>query len=189
MNLLDQLKEYKPFNSQEERDQKQFIDFLLNNTNAYKRENEKGHVTSSCWIMNKERNKVLMCYHNIYDSYSWLGGHNDGDIDCLNVSLKELKEESGLNEIKLIYNGIYSIEILSVKKHFKNNKKVKEHKHYNITYLFECDENETLKIKSDENKDLKWFFIDELEKYIKEKGMYNKVYLKLIKKYKKTVNN
>ena len=33
------------------------------------------------------RTKVLMCYHNIYDSWSWLGGHADGDRERLGQEL------------------------------------------------------------------------------------------------------
>ena len=38
-----------------------------------------------------------MVYHNIYDSWSWLGGHADGETDLLAVALREVKEETGLD--------------------------------------------------------------------------------------------
>ena len=184
MELIDLLKEYKPFNSKEENDKKKFIDFLLNNNNVFTRLNTEGHVTSSCWILNKTHDKALMCYHNIYDSFSWLGGHNDGNEDCLNVAIKELKEESGLQKIKVLSNDIFSIEILPVKEHIKKGKLIKEHLHYNITYIFECDELEKTRIKKDENKQLAWFNINDLKDNVKEKNMYENVYSKLIAKSK-----
>ena len=35
-----------------------------------------------------------MVYHNIYNSWSWLGGHADGETDLLAVALREVKEEA-----------------------------------------------------------------------------------------------
>ena len=185
MNIHDEILAYIPFNKREEKDKQLFLKFIKNNNDILTRNNEEGHITSSCWILNKEHNKVLMCYHNIYDSFSWLGGHNDGDSDCLKVALKELKEESGLNNVKLIDDNIFSIEVLTVPSHIKNGKKIKQHIHYNVTYLFECDEYEPLVIKKDENKALKWFYFDEIKDNVKEIDMYNNVYAKLLSKSKK----
>ena len=72
------------------------------------RKNDIGHFTASCWIVNKEKTKVLMVYHNIYDSWSWTGGHADGDEDLLRVSLKEAKEETGLKNVESLSNKIFS---------------------------------------------------------------------------------
>ena len=35
-----------------------------------------------------------MVYHNIYQSWSWLGGHADGETDLLSVAIREVKEEA-----------------------------------------------------------------------------------------------
>lgn len=184
MNILDQIENYIPFNNKEENDKKLFINFIKSNNEIYSRNNLSGHITSSCWIINEKHNKVLMCYHNIYDSYSWLGGHNDGDENCLNVAIKELKEESGLKKYKVLDKSIFSLEVLPVKEHIKNGKTIKKHLHYNVTFLFECDEKEELKTKSDENSNLKWFKIRDLKSNVREVEMYSDVYLKLINKCK-----
>ena len=52
--------------------------------------------------------------------------------------------------------------------HVKKGKVVSDHLHLNFTYLFEADENESLHIKEDENKDVKWLDIENLEDYISE---------------------
>ena len=130
------------------------------------RESEMMHFTSSSMIINKNRDKVLMVYHNIYDSYSWTGGHNDGDMDFLNVALKEAKEETSLSELKVLSDDPCSIEVLPVKAHVKRGKYVGAHLHLNVSFLFEADENAYVHIKEDENSRIKWIPIKNLEKNI-----------------------
>ena len=95
--LTDQIEEYKPYNEQEEKDKRLILDWIRNNENAFSRENAVAHMTASAWVVNRERTKVLMVYHNIYNSWSWLGGHADGEKDLLSVAVREVKEEAGLN--------------------------------------------------------------------------------------------
>lgn len=148
------------------------------------RESEMMHFTSSSMIINKNRDKVLMVYHNIYDSYSWTGGHNDGDMDFLNVALKEAKEETSLSELKVLSDDPCSIEVLPVKAHVKRGKYVGAHLHLNVSFLFEADENAYVHIKEDENSRIKWIPIKDLEKNISlsDIEMLN-VYRKILRNY------
>ncbi len=63
-----------------------------------------------------------MAYHNIYHSWAWLGGHADGDADLCSVAVREVKEESGIEEVKLLSDQPFSLEILSVDGHVKRGK-------------------------------------------------------------------
>jgi ADP-ribose pyrophosphatase YjhB (NUDIX family) len=60
------------------------------------RENPIAHMTASSVIINEERTKMLMIHHKIYDTWTWQGGHTDGEEDLLNVALKEAEEDTGL---------------------------------------------------------------------------------------------
>ena len=88
----DAIRAYVPFNEQERSDKARFLE-VLDLENILTRENEEAHVSSSAWVMNEALDQVLMAYHNIYQSYSWLGGHADGDPDLFAVALREAKEE------------------------------------------------------------------------------------------------
>ena len=79
MSLSDDIKEYKPFNEQEERDKEVMLQFIQNNPDYLERSNLVAHFSASAWAVNKDRTKTLMIYHNIYNSWSWTGGHADGD--------------------------------------------------------------------------------------------------------------
>ena len=164
---IDLIKNYKSDIEQEVFDKKRILDaYDKYGEELFYRESEMMHFTSSSMIINKNRDKVLMVYHNIYDSYSWTGGHNDGDMDFLNVAIKEAKEETSLSELKVLGDGPCSIEVLPVKAHVKRGKYVGAHLHLNVSFLFETDENAYVHIKEDENSRIKWIPIKDLGKYI-----------------------
>ncbi len=180
---IEDIENYKPRTIQEEKDKEQilkaydlFHDSLLN------RENTFMHFTSSSLILNETHDKVLMVYHNIYDSFCWTGGHNDGDSDFLRVAKKEAMEETNIHEPKLLQEGFASIEILPVRPHFKRNQYVSPHLHLNVSYLFESSESENIHIKEDENSNVKWLEISQLDQYISLKDA------EMLPIYKKILN-
>ncbi|MBW9212993.1 MULTISPECIES: NUDIX hydrolase [Terrabacteria group] len=177
-DLIQQLKEFIPFNEQEEKDKQVFLR-QLSIDNIFKRENEVGHFTASCWIVNQDYTKVLLAYHNIYQSYAWLGGHCDGDEDCLGVALKEAREESGLENIKVLSQEPISIETLVVNGHEKKGKYIPSHLHFNVTYLFQANDQERLHIKEDENSALAWFDCATFMSEVNEIWMKERIYQKL----------
>ena len=107
MELLGQLEQYRPFNEQEERDRDILLRCLREEGDIFTRDNAMAHMTASAWVVNRERTKVLMAYHNIYHSWSWLGGHADGDEDVRRVIKKEIQEESGLTEVKFLSDELF----------------------------------------------------------------------------------
>ena len=181
MNLIEQLKNYKPYNAQEEADRGAFLRFLEKNKNAYSRENTEGHITVSAWIVNPDRTRVLFCYHNIYNSWSWVGGHADGNEDLLFVAIKEAREETGA-AVRALSDEIFSLEILPVAGHVRKGKYVSSHVHYNVTYLVEADENEALRICEDENSAVAWIDIEEIPEKSTEKWITENIYNKITKK-------
>lgn len=180
--LLQKIREYQPYTEQEERDQKIMMDYLISARTPFLRENEICHMTASGWIVNKDRTKVLMVYHNIYHSWSWSGGHADGETDLLSVALKEAREETGIQKVHPVTDEIFSIETLVVEGHMKKGKYVSSHLHMNVTYLLEADEEETLSIKPDENSGVRWILVEELEQYVTEPWMLEWIYHKLVEK-------
>ncbi len=186
--VVEEILNYMPFNEEEDRDKMVILDYLSKNEDAFYRENKVSHMTASGWIVNKEKTKVLMAYHNIYHSWSWLGGHADGNEDLLSVAMKEAKEESGVEHIRPLLDSIFSLEILSVDGHYKNGEYVPTHTHMNVTYLLEADENDPVFIKQDENSAVGWFTLDEAVAASSEPWMKEHVYSKLNAKLRKMQN-
>lgn len=183
MTLRQQLEQYRPYNEQEAKDQELMLRYMDTFDNLLTRENEFAHFTASAWLVNKERTKVLMVYHNIYQSWSWVGGHADGEADLLHVALKEAMEETGLTNVQPVSNEFYSIEILGVPAHMKKGRHVATHVHLNVTYLLEADEQNETFIKPDENSDIGWFELNKAIEVSTEPDM-KVVYQKLNDKLK-----
>ena len=182
MGLFDEIKRYQPVNEQEETDKEQMLQYIAHNTNYLERENQIAHFTTSIWTINKEHTKTLMVYHNIYQSWSWIGGHADGVEDLCSVALRELQEETGVANASLVSEDIFSLETLIVEGHVKRGVYVPCHLHLNVTYLAEADENEMLKVKPDENQAVKWWTFKEALEVPKEPWIVEHIYKKLIEK-------
>ena len=185
--LIDQIRNYVPFNEQEEKDKPFILDCLEKYDDIFTRDNKLAHMTASCWILDKEKKHVLMCYHNIYHSWSWLGGHADGEEDLLSVCIKEAKEESSLKNVVPLSNDILSLEVLPVFGHIKRGEYVSSHLHLNVTYLLSADIHDQLHIKADENSGVRWFTFDGALKAPTETWSIEHVYSKLNEKVKKII--
>lgn len=183
MDFKRQIENYIPYNEQEESDKELLLDYINTFNDVLTRNNKMCHFTASSWIINKDKTKVLMVYHNIYKSWSWTGGHADGDNDLLFVAQKEAKEETGLSNLKLLSDGIFGIQILPVDSHIKRGKFISSHLHLDCCFLFEANEEDNLKIKEDENSGVKWVNIDEVIELTNEERM-KPIYAKLNTKLK-----
>jgi len=181
--MLESIARYVPYNEQEKKDKEVIIHCTKVFEDVLTRNNEVAHFTSSAFAVNKAKDKVLVIHHNIYNSWSWIGGHADGEKDLLAVALKELKEETGVKSIHPVSSDIYSLDVLTVLGHTKRGNYVSPHLHLSIAYLIEVDESDILMVKEDENSGVKWIPIDQLNIYSTETHMH-KVYDKLIAKTK-----
>ena len=182
MSLFQDITNYKPLNQQEEFDKKQMIEYMMQNANYLDRENRIAHFTTSIWTVNRERTKTLMVYHNIYNSWSWIGGHADGIEDLRSVALRELQEETGVRNAELVSTEIFSLEILTVNGHIKKGIYVPGHLHMNITYLAEADEDETLTSNKEENQAVKWWSFEDALIMSGEPWFVEWIYKKLIER-------
>ncbi len=175
---IEMIKNFVPQCEQEECDKEFFIECEQQNQ-ILTRENKLAHLSSSAIILNKSHDKVLCIYHNIYKSWAWVGGHADGDDDMEYVALKEAREETSIQDFKVLLGHPISIESLPVLSHVKRGKFVPAHIHLNVTYLLEADENSPIHIKADENSGIKWLTFDELLERVTEpymKPVYKKIF-------------
>lgn len=181
MNWINAIKSYEACNEQERKDKEIILRCLSVYEDLLTRDNELAHITSSGFVINKNRNKALMVHHNIYRSWSWTGGHADGNGDLLSVAIQEVREETGIKNIRPVTGEMISLDILPVFGHIKRGKYVAPHLHLSVAYLLEGDEAESLVVKADENSGVRWIAFDEIDTYSQEPHM-NRIYKKIIAK-------
>ena len=182
MEIYEQIKAYRPWNEQERQDQAVILAFLERNPDAFYRTNLLAHMTASAWVVNPQRSKVLMVYHRLYDSWSWAGGHADGEEDLLAVALREVREETGVQRLRPVTEEIYSLEVLTVDGHEKHGRYVPSHLHLNVTYLLEAEEDQPLRVCEAENSGVAWFSLADALSASTEPWFVERIYKKLNEK-------
>lgn len=184
MYYLYAVKSYEPQGTQEIADRENMLHlFELFPDSILLRENKAAHLTSSAFVINQTRDKVLFVYHNIYNSWSWTGGHADGNGDLLQVACREAREETGLSSVKPLDEQVAALDILPVSAHVKNGAFVSAHLHLNLSFFLTADEGEHLQSKADENKAVAWLPLNHLSLFSTEPHMLP-VYQKLVQRLK-----
>ncbi len=184
MDIVCDLKAFSPFNEQEAADRELILERLASDGAVFER-TSLAHMTCSIWTVDPTFTKTLLVYHNIYDSWSWIGGHADGERDLARVALRELSEETGIADAHLVPcgpGGLVSCEVLTVDGHVKRGSYVSSHLHLNVTYLAVADPDAQVHVKADENSGVRWVPLDDAITLSSEPWIRERVYRKLIAK-------
>ena len=185
MQLKSQIEKHIPYNEQEIKDKEMILKYIDMFDDVLTRNNEMIHFTCSGFVLNNTRDKVLMIYHNLYNSWSWPGGHADGESNLLGVAIKEVQEETGVKNVIPLVEDIFVIDVLTVFGHVKKGKYISSHMHISVAFLLEVNENEVLKIKEDENSKVDWLPIETFLDSVTEEHM-KPIYSKIINKAKES---
>ncbi len=175
--LKSTLEQYASNYAEEQLFVPQFIQ-LLKEDNCFKRSRLEGHLTASCWIVNTAKNKALLVHHKKLNRWLQPGGHADGDENLVGVAHKEGEEETGLTSLQLLTATIFDLDIHEI----PEKKEVPSHLHYDVRFLFEAEENETL-VVSEESNDVKWVAFDLLQATTES----NNSILRMVEKVKQNI--
>lgn len=190
MSLLEELESYKPYDELEAitiESIKQFLEAF--GDFAYSRDCLPGHMSTLVWVVNPQRTKTLLGYHNLYKTFTWFGGHADGEKDLLKNAKKEMEEETGISEFKVLNDGKpVDYVVLKVLSHTKNGKKIPDHLHFAAGYIFEVSEDKIYRIAEGENSAIKWINNENILKTITEKDEIISIYKRIIEKVKNLKN-
>lgn len=178
--MLEELRTYEAKNNQEKVDKALTLELLHTyKEKLYTRDCKAFHLASSGFVVNSDRTKGLFVLHNIYNTYSFPGGHADGNQNLFGVAKQEVLEETGLGTVTPMSFLPVAYDILPVKSHMKNSLFVPSHLHLSITYLFEANENDLLTVNKSENSQVLWLPLKEIDSYNMESYMI-RLYKKVI---------
>lgn len=149
------------------------FDFIDKYPDCFERSLSIGHITASCWLVNKSNTHALLTHHAKLDRWLQLGGHCDGNADPLAVAIKEAQEESGITTIVPLSENIFDIDIHLI----PSNKKEVAHFHLDIRFLLQVKSDEPA-IQSNESKALQW-----IEKNIEALPTDNPAVVRLFNKW------
>lgn len=154
--LIELLTNYKSNYPEEEIYKKQILEFINKYPNCFERTLDIGHITASCWLLDKTETKALLMHHAKLDAWFQLGGHCDGNPDVLAVAIKEAQEESGIQNIIAVSPQIFDIDIHLI----PERKTEKAHYHYDIRFLLKVSSDE-ISQQNSESKALVWIDKDQ----------------------------
>lgn len=142
------------------------IEFIQNHDQFWQRDNEYGHITASAWVLNQNRDKALLTHHHKLDIWVQLGGHiEEIDKDIYDACQRELEEESGLKDFKLLSREILDIDVHKIP---ISKAGFPEHFHFDIRLIFEANSNESINFDLKESKEVTWILLAEIEHYTQE---------------------
>lgn len=148
--------------------QERFINYLKNHDSKEIRDwnNFDGHIVVGSFIYAKKENKFLFLYHKDLKMYLYPGGHVDKeDKTILDAALREAKEETGLDNFKVLQNAKDELIPLDIDTQFiEYNERLAlpSHYHYDFRYVLMIDEIQDIKIDTSELRDYKWLDYEEV---------------------------
>jgi 8-oxo-dGTP pyrophosphatase MutT (NUDIX family) len=151
----------------EEKQFKNRIINLLQDSRCYYRDHLPGHITGSAWIVDESKQFTLLTHHAKLNKWLQPGGHADVDEDIAQVALREAVEETGVKNFNYLSNDIFDIDIHTIPA--RNN--FPEHLHFDIRFILQAKKEEALIITA-ESIDLKWIPLKALEKYTSNASLF-----------------
>lgn len=176
--LLSALYQYNPADPTERAMWLDTIAFVEQQPNCFERSLAIGHITGSAWIVSSNRNgepatpadhqQVVLIHHRKLDRWFQPGGHADGNPDVSAVAMQEVREETGLTQLRFAGNPGQPPAIFDVDVHLipaRANEPA--HFHYDIRFLIEADPAEPF-IESGETKAILWVPIADIARFTSE---------------------
>ncbi|MBX9586334.1 MAG: NUDIX hydrolase [Gammaproteobacteria bacterium] len=166
-SLLQLLHDYQPESQEQEHYRELIIRFIQDHPDYLSRNNFYGHITPSAWVIDPAGEKALLTLHRKIGLWLQLGGHTDDNPDLLAVALREVQEESGLTNLKLVIPGIFDVDVHRIPAIGQEP----SHYHFDIRFFLQLQEHQPLVI-SDESLDLAWHTADEIHRLDTDASVY-----------------
>lgn len=147
-----------------------------------------GHMTASAFVVSLEHSQVLLIYHNILQRYVQPGGHIDlEDAYPLAAAMRELDEETGIDAQQLTchqacaHDAQVPMHVAVHRIPANAAKQEAAHEHYDLQYVFWCEDCPEVYINEAESAAYAWVDLDELQQIEEFEQMAQKIRRALLK--------
>jgi len=115
------------------------------------------HLTASTFVLSGDLARVLLCYHRKGQFWVQLGGHVEpSDASLPDAALREAREESGLDAVRLVTDDPADLNRHELASAFGACRA-----HWDVGYVALASTADRV-VVSDESEDVRWFDVDAL---------------------------
>ena len=182
--MKEQLTNYLRIFPDEENLLSSLIKQVSKNQNIFSRRNFEGHITASGLVISSDK-KVLVVFHNKLQKFLQPGGHIEkDDKNIIFSAMREVKEETNLNNIELCSWCLDNNSPIMIDTHkIPENKQKNEEEHYHHDFMFIfLTKEEDITLDTNEVSDFCWVSIDEVIKNdsVVAKGLKKAIMLSIV---------
>ena len=160
--LLEQLRAYQPADSSDAGYVARMIELALDAAACERSNFTPGHFTASAFVLNPERQDLVMIHHKKLGIWVQPGGHVEAsDPDLMSAARREVLEEVGLGELESFASGDSALFDLDIHQ-IPARKAEPEHEHFDVRFAFVAGAQSL--VASDEVADLRWVPLSQVER-------------------------
>ncbi len=165
--LLAELHGYTAADASEEKHRQGMIKLVSEHVDWWHRDTMPGHITASAFVVSPNLDKLLLHFHRKLDRWLQVGGHDEGERHPAKAVLRELVEETGLQQFDFFgAPSIFDLDIHVIPKSCKQE----QHLHLDVRYLFVAEPDQDLRPAAGESDQLRWMEIEEAQDMLSEEA-------------------
>lgn len=139
--LIGQVLGHRPSDEVEASHQRAVLDLLRGGGDPLSRSNtEPGHITASAFVLSPDLTRVLLIHHAFLGLWIQPGGHVEpGDVDLAAACRREVVEETGVTELRLLpgFPDLLDIDVHEIPANPRKGEGA--HRHYDLRTLWAAD--------------------------------------------------
>jgi len=166
--LLAELDTYRGVDDGEERHRAHIRSHVASTSGWWHRDTLPGHVTASVFVVSPEVDQMLLHHHRRLDRWLQFGGHDDGEQCPARAAVRELAEESGLQDFAFLPGpAIFDVDVHPI----PAAGGMPAHDHLDVRFLVTAEPDAVLAPQQGESRVLRWFPLETLPGVREETGL------------------